>query len=104
MLAILLVVLIILFFLGYIHIGNLTIPDITLFSLNGRPITLWNILILLVISWALSILPSPLREIAGVLLVLWILSVLGIIAVAGFSQIIVIAIIVGIILALLGVG
>lgn len=41
-------------------------------------------------------LPSPFREIATVILVLWLLSLFGIIAIAGFSQILIIALIVGI--------
>jgi len=50
--------------------------------------------------WAIGILPSPLKQIAGVLLVLWVLSTLGLVAVAGLSQIIMIAVIVGIGLSL----
>lgn len=96
-------VLIILWFLGYVRLEGLNIPDFQLFVINGRPISLWNLLILMVIVWALSILPSPLREIAGVILILWILSLLGIIAIAGLSNILVIAIIAGLILSVLGI-
>ena len=101
MIAGLLVILIILWLLGYIHISLFTIPDLTLLTLNGQPITLWDILILLVIGTVIGILPSPFREIAGVLLVLWILSVLGIIAIAGLSNLLIIAIIIGLILFLI---
>lgn len=95
----LLVILIILWFLGYIHIQGLSIPDVTLFMINGQPVTLWNILILLVIASLLGILPRPFREIAGVLLLLWILSILGIIAIAGLSNLLVLAVIIGVIVA-----
>lgn len=99
----LLIILIILWFLGYLRVDGLPpIPDFYLFSLNGQPITLWNILTLLVISALIGILPSPFREIAGVLLILWILSVLGILALGGLSSMLVIAIIVGLILYLFG--
>jgi hypothetical protein len=98
MLIILLIILIILWFFGYIQISGLTIPDLTLFSINGHPITLWNILILLVVAIIIGVLPNPFRAIASVFLVLWILAVLGILAFAGMSNIIVIAIIIGLII------
>jgi hypothetical protein len=103
MIGALIAILIILWFLGYIHINGLSIPDINLFTINGRFITLWDLLILLVVSWALSILPTPFRAIAGVLLILWVLSVLGILSIAGFSLsgLLVIAIIIGIIFSIL---
>jgi hypothetical protein len=101
MLVGLLIVLIILWFLGYIHIQGLNIPDITLFSINNHPITLVNLLILLVIGVIIGVLPNPFRAIASVFLVLWILSVLGILAFTGLSSILVISIIAGLILYLL---
>jgi hypothetical protein len=103
MLTGLFITLIILWFLGYIRIDGLMIPDLTLFSINGQPITLWSILILLVVSWAISILPSPLRQIVAVFLIIWILAVLGIVSLAGIpvASIVVLAIIVGMIFALL---
>lgn len=105
MIGIVLVVLIALWFLGYIRIQGLPpIPDIQLFVINGRPITLWDLLILLVIGWAIGVLPSPLRQIAGVLLLLWILATLGILSIAGLPSIIVIAVIIGLVLALLGIS
>lgn len=101
MLQAILIILIILWVLGYIHIGPIVVPDIVLFSINGHPVTLWNILILLVIGWAIGILPTPFREITTVLLILWILSVLGIIGIiAGLPNILVIVIIVAIIASL----
>ncbi len=102
MIEVLLVILIILWFAGYLRVGTFPIPDLVLFNINGQPITLWNILILLVISAVIGVLPRPFRQIAGVLLVLWILSVLGILAFSGFSSMLVIAIIVGLILYLAG--
>lgn len=94
------IILIILWLLGYAPISGLNIPDITLFAINGHPITLWNILTLAVIGWAISILPRPFREIASVMLVLWILSVIGVLAISGLSSILVIAIIIGLVLFL----
>jgi hypothetical protein len=91
------VVLAILWFLGYIPVSGISIPNLVLFTINNHPITLWNILILLVVGWAIGILPRPFQAVASVLLLLWILSVLGILAIAGLSSIIVLVIIVALI-------
>jgi len=101
MIVAIVIILIVLWLLGYAPISGLNIPDIVLFSINNQQITLWNILILAVIAWAMGILPRPFREIASVLLVLWILSVVGILAIAGLPSILVIAIIVGLVIFLL---
>src|SRR5260221_9183881 len=101
MLTGLLIILVILWFIGYVHIGAISIPDVTLFSINNHVVTLWNLLILIVISWAIGILPAPIRAIAGVLLILWILSVLCIIALAGIglSSLLVLAVILGLVVS-----
>ena len=100
MLIAIVVILIILWFLGYAPISGISIPNIVLFSINNHPITLWNILILLVIGWAIGILPRPFQAVASILLLLWILSVLGILAIAGLSNIIVLVIIIGLIISI----
>jgi len=92
-------ILIILWFFGYSPI-SLSIPNIVLFTINNHPVTLWEILILAVISWAIGILPHTLQIIASVLLILWILSVLGIFSITGLPNIIVLVIIVGLILSI----
>jgi hypothetical protein len=94
------IILVILWILGYAPISGLSIPTINLFTINNHTITLWEILILLVVGWAISILPRPLQLIASVLLLLWILSVLGILAIAGLSNIIVLVIIVALIVSI----
>lgn len=103
MLTLILVLLILAWFLGYVSIPGIPIPPIVLFNINGHDITVWNLLVFLLILWAINLLPSPLREIAAVILILWILSTLGIIAIAGLASILVIAVIVGLILAVLGI-
>jgi hypothetical protein len=92
MLIAIIIILIILWLLGYTPI-SISIPDFVLFTINNHQISLWDILILAVVSWAISILPRPLQMVASVLLLLWVLSVLGILAIAGLSNIIVLAII-----------
>lgn len=100
MLIAIVIILIILWFLGYAPISGISIPNPVLFIINNHSVTLWEILILIVIGWAISILPRPFQTVAFVLLLLWILSVLGILAITGLSNIIVLVIIIGLILSI----
>jgi hypothetical protein len=100
MLLTVLILLAALWVLGYLHLPNLALPDLPLFSITGHVITAVNVLIFAVIVWAVGILPSPLRQIGYAIVVLWVLATLGVIAVAGLSGLLVIAIIVGLIAAL----
>lgn len=100
MLEVILVILVILLLTGNIRITGFDLPHIVLFNINGQAITLVNVLIFFLILWALGILPSPFREIGAVLFVLWLLSVFGFIAIAGLSNLIVIALIVGIVFSI----
>lgn len=98
----LIIILLALWFLGYIQIPGFIIPNITLFQINNQDITLWNLLIFLVIIWAIGILPTPLRQIAFIVFIFWILSILGLLAIPGLSGILVFAIILGLIISLFG--
>ncbi len=100
MIIAIIVILFILWILGYASLAGISIPNITLFTINSHAVTLWEILILVVIGWAIGILPRPLQAIASVLLLLWVLSVLGILAIAGLSNIIVLVIIAGLIVSI----
>lgn len=97
---ILLALLVLFWLLGYIHIPWLTIPRFPIFEFNGRVISFYDIIIFILIIWAIGILPTPFRQIASALVVLWVLSLLGIIAIAGLSNLLVIAIIVGVLISL----
>ncbi len=100
MLPAIVIILILLWLLGYAPITGIYIPNIVLFSLNNHLVTLWEILILAAVGWAIGLLPRPFQAIASVLLFLWVLSVLGILAIAGLSDIIILLIIVGLIAAI----
>ncbi|RJQ36058.1 hypothetical protein C4559_05650 [Candidatus Microgenomates bacterium] len=100
MLIAIVVILIILWVLGYAPISGISVPNIVLITINNHPVTLWEILILIVVGWVISILPRPFQAVGSILLVLWILSVLGIIAIAGLPNIIILVIIVGIIVSI----
>lgn len=99
MLGTILVVLILLWFLGFVQIPGLVIQNTVLFQVLGHSVTLWELLVFLVIAWAMESLPAPLRQIAFVLIILWLLSTLGIIAISGISNLFVGAIIIGLVLA-----
>lgn len=100
MLAAIVVILIVLWLLGYAPISGIYIPNVVLFSLNSHPVTLWEILILAAVGWAIGLLPRPFQAVASVLLLLWVLSVLGILAIAGLSDVIILLIIAGLIAAI----
>ncbi len=102
MLQVVLVLLIILWLLGYLNLPFLPFLNIELFNINSHPITLLNVIVFLVIASLLELLPYPLNIIAGVVLILWVLSILGIIAIGGLSQILVLAVIIGLVLVVLG--
>lgn len=100
MLIAIIIILSILWFLGYAPLSGLSIPNITLFSINNHMVTLWEVLILIVVGWAIGLLPRPFQAIASILLLFWILSVLGIIALfTGLPNIIILIIIAALILS-----
>lgn len=98
MLLTLLAVLLVFWLLGY---GPLLILKFPLFNLNGRMINLWDVLIFLLMIYVVSALPRPLKEIASVLLLIWVLTVFGVIAIAGLSNILILSLIVGLIIYIL---
>jgi hypothetical protein len=96
-----LLILILFWLMGY---GPFQVLHIILLKFNGFSITIWDLLIFLVLIWLVGSLPSPFRQIAVVFILIWVLSLLGIIAIAGLPSILVIAIIVGVLLYVLGGG
>lgn len=100
MLALILLLLVLFWFLGYGPLEALAFP---LFEIRGQIIDLWDLLIFFVIMWLVGALPSPIRQIAAVALGLWLLTLFGFIAIAGSSNIILISIILGLVFYLIGV-
>jgi len=96
-------ILVALWYFGYIHFTFFSIPDITLFLINGHPITLYNLLIALVVLVLLLLLPYPFKQIMAVLLLLFALTIFGIIPFIGLAHLFVIAIIITFIIFLLGI-
>lgn len=98
MLTVILLVLILSWFGGYGPFLTLRVP---LFHILGHTVNLWDILIFLIIIYVIDSLPGILRSIAVVILVVWLLSLFGLIAIPLLSNILVIAIIIGVGLQLL---
>lgn len=98
MLSVVLLILIVSWFGGY---GPFLAFRVPLFELMGQTITLWDILIFLVIIWVIDLLPGFLRQVAGVALILWLLSLFGLLAIPMLPNLIVLALIIGIGLQLL---
>ncbi len=88
-----LAILVILFVLGYVSIPGVTIPNYHIYTFNNHQITFYEILIFFVIFWLLKLLPRYLRIVAGALLIIWIISTLGFIAIKGLPLIIIAALI-----------
>jgi hypothetical protein len=95
---VILAILVILFLLWLMGYGPFQVLHIILFRFNNFAVSIWDILIFMVLIWLVTSLPSPFRQIAVVFILIWILSLLGVIAVTGLSSILVIAIIVGVLL------
>lgn len=98
--VVILIILIVLWLLGFFRVPSLPILHAELFRVLGHGITLWEILIFIVIIWAMEAFPSPFRQMAYVLVLLWVLSIFGFIVISGFSNILIFAFIIGLILAL----
>src|SRR3990167_8008507 len=94
MLTLILIFLIFLWLFGFI---SFPLTNIILFTAVGKAVTLNDLLLFLVILWLIDILPYPFRAIATVLLLLWLLAIFGIIVIGNFSNIVMIALIIGLI-------
>lgn len=90
-------ILFILIILGVFGFLQVPLFAFSVFVLGNTVITLNDVLLFFVMMWLIGMLPYPFREIASVLFLLWILGSLGIIAIAGFSNIVLIAFIVGLV-------
>lgn len=97
MITAVLIFLILLVVLGYIDFPSFPVRDMSLFDLFGKTISLYDLVVFLIILWIIDLLPWPFRGLATVILVLWLLTFFGIIAVTGFSNILLIALVLGIV-------
>jgi hypothetical protein len=95
MVGFVLLLMIILYFYGYVLIPGITVPNPTLFFIHGQTVSLAAFLIFFAILWTISVLPPVLRIIGSILLIAWTLTELGFIIIPGLSNFITIAIIGG---------
>ncbi len=100
----LIAILVVLWLLGIISVPWLTMPHFPSLNILGFHLTITNLLVLGILIWIAASLGGPLRQIVWVLVVLWILSALGIIAIGGLSNLLVVGIVVGLVLSLLQKG
>lgn len=96
----LIAILVVLWLLGIIKIPWLMMPNFPSFNILGFNLTIEKLLIIGILIWIASSLGGPLRQIVWVLVILWVLSAIGIIAVGGLGNILVIGIVVGLVLSL----
>lgn len=98
---ILLLVLAYVFGMVQIQIPGLAFLKTTLMVINGRAITWLQVIVLGIILWAMGALPSPLREIAIGLGILWLLGVLGVVTIVWTGNFVMIALVVLLFLAII---
>lgn len=94
-------ILVILWLSGVVKVPWLLRPNFPSINLLGLTISLENLLILAILLWILSSLGDPFRQIIWVIVILFLLSALGIIAVGGLSKLLVIGIVVGLVLSMI---
>lgn len=99
--AAILLVFLLLYVLGYIRIPGVNIPNWTLFYFQGHPVSLLQVLFVVIGLLVIERLPSPLRQIFYVVVLLWTLSVLGFLSIMGLPNILAFAVLIGLFLAFL---
>lgn len=95
-------ILILLFILWLFGYGPLQVLHLNLFNINGHVVSIWDLLIFLVLIWLIDLLPSPFRQIAVVLFLIWVVASLGFIAIPALSSLLIVSIIIGLLLYILG--
>lgn len=102
MLTYLLVFLILLWIIGAVRVPVFSPINLPLLYIGHKAIGLYDILVFGLIIWLIRILPSPLREIVTVFLLLWLLSFFGVFFLGGFGNLLVLLLILGLIMHLFG--
>ncbi len=99
MLAFVLILLFVLWLLGY---GPLQVLSMDIFKLNGHIISIWDLLIFFVLIWLIDLLPSPVRQIAAIMFIIWVIASLGFILIPGLQSLLIISIVIGLLVYLVG--
>jgi hypothetical protein len=93
-----LIILLVLWIIGIIKIPWLTLHNSVLFTVLGHRVTIWELLLMIVLIWGVEQLPTPLREIAVVIVLLWVLSLFGLVVINGLTNLVILAVIIGLVL------
>lgn len=93
MLKAVLIIFVLLWLLGFIHVSFLAIPIIGAFTFQ-------SLLYLIVIVFLISLLPGIFRTIAIVIFILWLLSSFGFLILGGFSNLILLILILVVVFAI----
>jgi len=93
-------ILVALWLLGIISIPWFSLPTFPVLQILGYSITIQRLLLILLFTYLALNLGSPFRQIIWVFFVLWLLSILGLIAVGGMAKLLIISLVVGLILSL----
>lgn len=96
----LIAIIVVLWLIGIIRIPWLMMPSFPSFNILGFDLTIQKLVIIAILVWIASSVGGPLRQIVWVLVILWILSTLGFIAISGLGNLLVIGIVIGLILSL----
>src|SRR3990167_10952976 len=102
MLGYLLLILILFWILGVVRIPFFSVINVPLLYIGRRAVGLYDILVFILILWLIRILPSPLREVVTVFLILWLLSFFGLFFLGGLYNLLVLILIIGLLLHILG--
>ncbi|KKS98132.1 MAG: hypothetical protein UV73_C0003G0074 [Candidatus Gottesmanbacteria bacterium GW2011_GWA2_43_14] len=102
MLLLLITLIILLWLVGFISVPSTSFFTLPVMFLNGRAIGLWDIIIFLVLIWVVGILPQPLKGAVLILLLLWILSLMGIVVISGMGNVLLLLLLAALILHIMG--
>lgn len=96
----LIAILVVLWLAGVVNVPWLMKPNFPSLNILGFNITIGNLLVLAILLWILSSLGGPFRQIIWALVVLWLLSALGVIAIGGLTNLLIIGVVVGLVLSM----
>jgi len=97
MIGFILALLVILWLLGFIHIAIL---ESILFSISQHPFTLHSLLLIILIFVVVKFLPGIFQAIVLFILFFWLLSLFGVIAIGGLSNILIILLLLAVVFSL----
>src|SRR5258708_959131 len=97
MLRVLLIIFIVFWLLGFIHISFFSFP---LLAFGAGIFTLQSLIFLIIILFLISMLPGIFRIVATILLFLWLLSTFGFLLIGGLGHIILLILIIVVIFSI----